>query len=81
MAVQQTSYVYLGDTFFGEFDVAQAGPTQMVRVRYRGDELRSRVSGRPAEAVAQTLLRELVSLEAIAAKTIVLSAQRRAVAG
>ena len=68
MSIQQTTYVYLGTTFLGEFDVDGEGVGQAVRVRHDGATLQSRAAGLPADLVAQKLLREIVSLKAIARK-------------
>jgi hypothetical protein len=73
--IQKTSCVYRGNTFFCEFSIAGTGVAREVRIRYNGEELKARTHDNAPELVAQTLLRELVVLEAIAIKVAEASQQ------
>jgi hypothetical protein len=65
MPTGKASCVYRGNTFYCDYDVSGSGSDREVRVRYNGEELSTRTNGRPDEAVAEALLDELVTLEAI----------------
>ncbi len=70
MSIGKASCVYRGNTFYCDYDVIGVGAEREMRVRYNGEELSARTGGRPDEIVAQSLLEELVMLEAISITVI-----------
>ena len=68
MSIHEARCIYQGRTFFGVFDVVGNGSSETISVRYNGDELEAQTGGQPPEAVAGTLLHELVVRKEIANK-------------
>jgi hypothetical protein len=68
MSIYEARCTYQGRTFFGVFDVAGNGSSETISVRYNGDELEAQTGGQAPEAIAGTLLHELVVRKEIADK-------------
>ena len=63
MPIEEASCVFRGTTFTGTVDVTEDGPNTAVHVRYKDQDLSATTGGLPVEAVAQTLLKNLVEWE------------------
>jgi hypothetical protein len=65
MRVGQAACVYKGSKFTGTYEVSGEGPAEKVHVRYGSEDIEVETGGLPPEAVAETVLRNLVSWNAI----------------
>ena len=60
MSIHEARCMYKGQTYFGIYEVIRSSDTEIVSVRYNGDETEASTCGLPASVVAETLLGELV---------------------
>lgn len=60
MFKREVSYMLDGDTFVGRYRVSELGHVPSISVQFERHALSARLENRPEEAVARTLLGELV---------------------
>ena len=76
MFKREVTYIHDGDTFVGQYRVADHGSVHSVSVQFEGASISARVGGLKEETVARTLLGELVR-EKFAEEATVLRTRER----